>query len=97
VFELAKDLINMRVIKEDKCSQIDLSTAFNFCNRKDGCGYAAMVNCKSMPLVTVIESSRTIAVNVACAFAVEILKPDPLLVDELRRAFLPERTIEEEE
>lgn len=88
LYELAADFVNIKVIKEDKCNSMYLKDAVNLCGRKDGNGYVAIVGCKSMIIGAAIESSKTGAVNVACALVVEMLKAKPSLVSQLRGMML---------
>ena len=94
LYELAADFVNVKVMKEDKCNSMFLKDALNFCGQKDGNGYVAIVGCKSMIIGAVIESSKTAAVNVACALVVEMLKAKPSLIPQLRSMMLSENEIE---
>ena len=72
-------------IKEDEFNQLGYSsTAWNFGNRSGDIGYVGTVACKNILLAAVLEPSRLGALNVACEFAVQILKENPSIISQLQ-------------
>ena len=85
LYEMTGGIISVKVYKEDAFLQFgDKSSLWNFGNHCGDSGYVGTVTCKNLILGTVLETSRLAAMNVACEFAVQILKENPSIISQLQ-------------